>query len=348
MPLYRRRLQSSRYDVAHMLDLRAVLEPVASEKGGINNSMRHHYVPQFLLRAWAETTLDKKVEIFRLDRPQLPSSRRSPKHTAYEKNLYALTLPMVAGMEQQAVERHLLQHIDQSAADVLRKLSATGLVGLTPEQRSDWARFLMSLRLRQPTMIQQLCIQSSQHLEVSLTDQPEEYESLAEVGDPPTLLDWTRKNYPGLIENAGMSFFHEIIDNRTVAEKILRMRWWLWDFAREENDLLLADHPCIFTKGIDEPDLVIALPIGPRKVFMATRTDHVATIMRRQRPKDLLMRMNESSLSQARIRLYARDRSPWRFISNRLVKLRSDPHRLPLRRRRGRGLHPDSVRMLKR
>jgi hypothetical protein len=97
------------------------------------------------------------------------------------------------------------------------------------------------------------------------------------------------------------------------------MKWWLWDFAREQNDLLLADQPCIFTAGIDDPDLMIALPLGPRKAFMATKSDHVATIMRRQRPKDLLMRLNESSLNQARARLYARDASPRRFISNRLT-----------------------------
>jgi hypothetical protein len=101
------------------------------------------------------------------------------------------------------------------------------------------------------------------------------------------------------------------------------MRWWLWDFTREQRDLLLADQPCIFTKGVDDPDLVIALPLGPRKAFMATSTDRVATILRRQRTKDLLMRMNESSLSQARVRVYAPDASPRRFIHNRLLRRRS-------------------------
>lgn len=114
--------------------------------------MRHHYVPQFLLRAWAETRPDKKVEVFRLDNLGVPSSRRAPKYTAYEKNLYALTMPLVAGMEQQAVEEHLLRHIDNLAAGVLRKMTTTGFNGLTPENRSDWARFLMSLRLRQPVL----------------------------------------------------------------------------------------------------------------------------------------------------------------------------------------------------
>jgi hypothetical protein len=95
--------------------------------------MRHHYVPQFLLRAWAETQPDKRIEVFRLDLPGLPSSRHTPKYTAYEDNLYALTMPVVAGMKQQAVEKHLLQHIDNLAADMLRKLTTTGLAGLTLE-----------------------------------------------------------------------------------------------------------------------------------------------------------------------------------------------------------------------
>ena len=156
-------------------------------------TMRHHYVPQFLLRAWAETQPDRKVESFRLDLPHLPSSRRAPKHVGYEENLFALTMPVVAGMEQQAVERHLLRRIDDLAADVLRKLAATGLAGLTPDNRRDWVRFLMSLRLRQPNIIQLLRIESSEHLETSLTDKPEEYDALAAMDDPPTLVEWGSK-----------------------------------------------------------------------------------------------------------------------------------------------------------
>ena len=38
---------------------------------------------------------------------------------------------------------------------------------------------------------------------------------------------------------------------------------WSWDFTQQPNHLLLADRPCIFARGIDDPDLVIALPLGP-------------------------------------------------------------------------------------
>ena len=39
-----------------------------------------------------------------------------------------------------------------------------------------------------------------------------------------------------------------------------------------------------------------------------------------QRPKDLLMRINESSLKQAKLRVYACNDSPCRFILNRLAR----------------------------
>lgn len=221
------------------------------------------------------------------------------------------------------MEKHLLRRIDDLAASVLRKLTTEGFADLTLEDRCDWARFLMSLRLRQPEIVQQLRIESSEHLEASLLDNLEEYDAIAGAEDPPTLLEWAKYNYPGVLENVGMSFFHKLVDNAEIGEKILRMKWWLWDFTGEQADLLLADQPCIFTQGIDDPDLVIALPVGPSRAFMATKTDRVATIMREQRPKDLLIRMNESSLNQARVRVYARNASPRRFIYNRLIRRRS-------------------------
>ena len=106
--------------------------------------MRHHHIPKFLLRAWADTSNDDLVEAFRLDLADLPSSRWAPKATGYEDNLYALTQPVVAGVEQQAVETGFLQHVDNSAANVRRKMAATGFTGLTVEGQFSWG-FSLSL-----------------------------------------------------------------------------------------------------------------------------------------------------------------------------------------------------------
>lgn len=280
--------------------------------------MRHHYVPQFLLEEWAQRTKDGRIETFRLDLTGGPSSRHTPKHTAYEPDLYALTVDEVAGMSKQAVETRLMRLIDDTAARVLQKFTSGGFRDVTAEDRVDWARFLMCLRVRQPDVVYGLRIEAANHLEATLREQPEQYEALTSMDDPPTLVEWTRKKFPGLIENIGVTILRDVVENPVVGVKILQMKWWLWDFRQEKNELLIADNPCIFTQGIDDPDLVIALPIGPTRAFMATKTERVAEIMRQVRPSVLLARLNESSLRQARVRIYACNTSPERFIRNRL------------------------------
>ena len=284
--------------------------------------MRHHYVPEFLLKPWADGTPDGKVEVFRLDLASLPSKRHTPKHTGFDENLYSLSKPIVAGMEQHAVETNFLRHVDNLAALVRRKLDEQGLKSLSMTERVDWVRFLMSLRVRQPDVVDLLKRESECQMRTSLAAAPEEYEAVASDGSPPTLTEWTDQRFPGLIENIGLSFFHGIVDNPEIGNKILHMKWWLWDFCDVDHGLILADHPCIFTTGIDHPNLIVALPISPSKAFIATQnqSQHVADVLRQINPKVLLARLNESSVGQAKIRIYSRGRSPERFIRNRLAK----------------------------
>lgn len=279
--------------------------------------MRNHYVPQFLLRQWVTVT-DNKIEAFRKDITRIPSSRQGPVGTAYEDNLYALSKDQVAGMDKHAIEKQFLSIIDSRAASVHEKLCTQGLGILSSEDKQDWARFLMSLRVRQPEIVNLLLTSSEEQLRESLLDQPEKYKELAGENDPSSLEEWTESHFPGLIENFGLSFFHKLVDNPTIGEKILNLRWWIWDFEQLKNHLLLADHPCIYTRGIDDDNLVIALPISPTKAFMATKSERISELMRKQSPKNLLTRINESSIAQAKKRIYARDESPRRFITNRL------------------------------
>ena len=153
--------------------------------------MRHHYVPQFLLRSWTDCTSDGKIEVFRVDLNPLSSTRHTPKYTGFEEDLYALSMPVVAGMEQQAIEKKFLKIVDNYAALVRNKLENEGLRTLTLEERRHWAIFLMSLRLRQPEIIQFLRSEAANHLKTTLATQPEQYEELAGEDDPLTLEKWT-------------------------------------------------------------------------------------------------------------------------------------------------------------
>ncbi len=280
--------------------------------------MRHHYVPQFLLKAWAETTSDKKIVSFRLDLPQMPSSRLSPKSTAYEEDLYSLSQSIVGGVEKQEIETTFLQNLDSNAAQVLVKMHTNGLSSLTHDDLRYWVHFVISLKARTPEAAHIIKSRGSKHLETSLDDKPHEYEAIADTSDPTTLKDWVEEHLPGLIENFGMVSLDKFVLSHDIAQRLLGMTWWLWNFEGQQNHLLLSDRPCIFTAQLDAHDLVIALPIGPWKAFMMTKGERVSDILKSQRHKDLLMRINESSLGQAQKRIYARDESPRRFICNRL------------------------------
>ena len=220
-------------------------------------------------------------------------------------------------MEQHAVEKLFLKQVDNFAAIARDKLNNEGLQALSLNERKDWVIFLMSLRLRQPDIIDMLRQDAEIELRANMARQPNEYEELAGVNDPSTLEEWTEREYPGLIENFGLSIFPELVNNHNIGNHILNMKWWLWDFSDTNHDLLIADHPCIFTTGIKEQNLVIALPITPKKTFMATQSEGTARLIRRQNSRDLITRINESSISQSRIRIYARNILPRRFITNR-------------------------------
>ena len=279
--------------------------------------MKHHHVPQFLQRPWTNPS-DNKLEVFRLDLHEVKSKRHAPKATGYEDDLYALSEPIVAGMEKQAVEERVLSQIDSRAATALQVLEQEGLRALTPENRSDWVRFIASLHLRQPERIAKLLRESADHLRDTLLSQPEQYEALRGDEDAPALDEWVEQHFPGLIDNFGLSYFHELVDNETIGNRLDRMKWWLWDFTGAKHELLLADRPCIITGPIDDPDMMVALPISPRKAFFATQSEKTSKVLRQQDRDTLAMHLNKSSVMQARKRIYARTSSPRRFIENQI------------------------------
>ena len=198
---------------------------------------------------------------------------------------------------------------------------AKGFDGITHEQRCSWVWFIMSLCTRTPEAISLLDIQGPHHLQASLIELPEEYLAICDPTDPRTLVEYTDKHLPGLMENFGKLSLDKVIYNPRVGDKILSMKWWLWNFAEQRNHLVLSDRPCIFTTTIDDPNLMTALPISPSKAFVATRSDRVSNLIRQLNPRALLTKMKESSIGQARQRVYALDESPRRFICNRLAKL---------------------------
>ncbi len=285
--------------------------------------MRHHYVPQFLLKYWAKHTPDKKVETFRLDQSKISSKRYTPKYVGFEHDLYTLKPSRTGSYDAQAIETKVLKQIDSSAARVLHKMFTSGPPSLTGQDHIDWTAFLMSLRSRNPDFIEHFNSVVPNALKESLDANPKEYDALSEVSDPPTLSKYAEQNFPDITEEFKLSLFKNLATDSKIGNKILNMNWGLCPLKVKKSHLLLSDSPIIFTEGIDHPDLIIALPVGPHTAFMATNTDRIVAAIQRSPQEHLMTRINESSLNQARKRIYALDRSLYSFISDKINRRKS-------------------------
>ena len=76
---------------------------------------------------------------------------------------------------------------------------------MTDELRIAWARFVMSLHVRNPERVEQIRRAAADGLRQSLRADPEEYEKRRGPGDPPTLLEWAEQNTPGIFDDQGIA-----------------------------------------------------------------------------------------------------------------------------------------------
>ena len=175
----------------------------------------------------------------------------------------------------------------------------------------------MSLRIRDPVVVQDLIADSDKLLRRSLAENPSDYEQLVDSDDPPTLEAWTERRFPGLIENFGLSFYHELLNDDRIGNQLLHLRWWVFDVSTAPNHLLLGDRPAIFLGGIDDPNLAVVLPIAPDKLFIATRGERLKAGLPLVSAKELTARANDATVRQAASYVFGCDASSRRFVLNR-------------------------------
>lgn len=279
--------------------------------------MRNHYVPQFLQRPWTTGPRSELIS-YHLRNGNVHATAKVPKSVGFQKDMLTLTRDEIAGMDKHAIEEIVLKQVDNDASLVWAKLRSGQLGLLTAKERCDWVRFLMSLRLRAPNMVTQLKTESQVELRRSLRKDHWEYEQLAMMAsDAETLEAWTERQFPGLIENFGLSFFHELLNDENIGTQLLHLRWWVFDLSSCTHTLLLGDRPCLFFGGIDHPNVAVALPIAPNMAFIATRGDTLAKGLPETPPCKIVEQLNDKTVREADTYIFGRDQHSLRFIRNR-------------------------------
>ena len=110
--------------------------------------MKHHYVPQFALRYWAESDGRVPYDVRRNGR--VVCDRLTPEYTAFEPDLYAFT--EVPEHNRHALEREFFAKLESDAAPIYEKIERRD-EDLSQGERQVWSIFLMAANARVPEKV---------------------------------------------------------------------------------------------------------------------------------------------------------------------------------------------------
>jgi len=265
--------------------------------------VKHHYIPQFYLKEWQGR--DGKLQMF-WRRPDgiIDTKRLFRKATGYAVDLYRL--PGVTKEAEQKVESSFMQMVDDQAVRARDHL----LGDTTPTAvatRHAWARFVLSLVVRNPEELQHFKDSFQADLLRPSPEFQRRYEEARQVGDPPRFEDWLMLTDPTHPERSAMLAMTNLIVNPSVLELFRKMHWTVWDTSSVQRRLMTSDRPVMMTQGMVQHAGHYALPISPTRLFIATTSVQFAESFSRRPVGKIVRQVNELMIGQARKFVYAVD-----------------------------------------
>jgi hypothetical protein len=262
--------------------------------------LKHHYVPQFALRYWAES--DGKVPYYVRRNGRVVSDRLTPEYTAFEPNLYAFT--NVPEQNRHALEREFFAKLESDAAPIYEKIERRD-ADLSQRERQVWSIVLMAANARVSEKVALAKQITDKHVRRALAERPEEYLAVKGEAVEATLLEWVENNVSG-IENLGLIQMVKFLVNADRIREFLELEWIVHGLSHANVELLLPDRPLWISKRPADPDFIAMMPLSPRSVFIAARDKRVIRRTIDARPNELVRRINESAISNAWERVYGR------------------------------------------
>jgi hypothetical protein len=278
---------------------------------------KHHYIPVFYLKQWVGQ--DRRVCEYRRVQPSKIATRRKfPDGTGYKHDLYRID--GVSGPVAQEVERKFMHMVDTQANYALQKLVRGDSSPWDGKMRSAWTRFILSLLFRNPEAVSIMKRQMVGVWEGALENMRTNYSNVRYVGDPPTFEEFVAQTESAAPYKAALILLQEIIDNPRVGPTIFDMRWSRASLAASKISLLTSDRLLDMPHGLGERNAYIALPIGPKMLFIAAHDDAYEKHVGSADPTEVVKDVNKAIVHQAREFVWGIDDSQCRFVSNRMSK----------------------------
>jgi hypothetical protein len=279
----------------------------------------HHFVPRFLLAQW-ESGPDQKLSRYQWVRDTLRHDRRKAKSVAKVRHLYSRMRDTAT--PDVTVEREFMgPEVDDPAAVVHAKMLRLGLRGLSPEDRVIWSRFIVSLMLRGPRMMDNIRARGRAILMKSVTDQGKDPD-IDEGYD--SLLSWVMAECPWEMDDLGVRALPMLVNSEKLNAQVMAGHWATRPIVGSDLDLLISDRPLLIA-GDYKSSYVIAMPISPRRLFVAFNDTGTWDRMSKKSSKQLVKDSNLDTVVNAERVVFATGQQHETFIRKRGHHLRGEP-----------------------
>ena len=262
--------------------------------------MKHHFSPKFYLSGW---TTDGQLCCIRKVYGKIVAEPKTPTGTGYVHDGYITA--HVPEVDSQRVETAFFSPLDNDAALELQRMLAGDPRIRTSEERSAWTRFVISLLFRHPAAVESLKAHFVQMHGEALRGVQAEFPGSAISLDPVHT------------SVAASNMLTEIIDNNRVGPTIFGMKWVIVDVSQSKLPLMTSDRPIVMPLGLGDPDCHIALPISPKKLFIAAHDDRFKQL-RPGQETTVVMAINKAVVMQAAEFVWAVDDQQLAFVKKHM------------------------------
>jgi hypothetical protein len=225
----------------------------------------HHYLPQFYQRRWAAR--DRRVFVYQRPHHHVVVAPKSTRATGKKVGLY--TVPGVPPERTNELEDKFWREIDQWGSDSLDVLESTKPPHAAKLVRERWAIFLMSLFCRNPQQVDRINTAAKSFYASVFADFASHYAVMRQPYEPDTYEEFMALFEESGISDYGAKILRSFTLNAEIGKHIVGMDWHVVTLSDSLVPLLTSDNPVIRYKGLQDPDGLLMLPLGPDKFFVA-------------------------------------------------------------------------------
>lgn len=279
-----------------------------------NPPTRHHFVPIFYTRRWA----DQDGQVCEFSRPyrDIKVRRVHPAGTGYLDRLYELRgFPRELA---QQVETKFFSRIDSQAADALTLMESHGNDAMwTPAKRKAWTTMIFAMLFRGPEAIRILKDNYLRDLYAPDHIMEARYSEIREHGEPDTFVDFLKSQGEAHEDKIFFELITRLMEKPMAGHLIHKMAWHVIELPDSKFELLTSDQPVIMTRGLAHQHSHLAMPLGPRRLWLAANNQHVLSQLSRASSTQLAREVNTLVVEQAQRYVYAANDRQLAFVQRR-------------------------------